>query len=127
MPRLSEGQYALGGLTIFAVWVFGVLPFVFQAPTEHAELWSAKLTDWLLAAFTLALAIFTWLLYRATSGMWGATKELRNFAEEQSRDMKASIAVSDVFAKAAQKTADVAESALLNVEVAYPYAMIREH
>jgi hypothetical protein len=119
LPKLSEDQVAFGGLVIFAIWVFFVLPLLFGTPT--AEFWSAKLTDWLLAAFSLALAIFTWLLYRATAGMWGATQELRNFAEEQSRDMKASIAVANAAARAAQKSADVAERALISTERAFVF------
>jgi hypothetical protein len=119
MPKLSEGQYAIGGLTIFAVWVFVVLPFLYQTPIDHSELWSAKLTDWLPAVFTLALAIFTQRLYQATVGMWDATKELRNFAEEQSRDMKASIAATHQTAEAAKSSAETAERSFTLLERPY--------
>jgi hypothetical protein len=40
LPRLSERQFALGALTVFAVWIFMVLPFVFlhnQHWTTHDE------------------------------------------------------------------------------------------
>jgi hypothetical protein len=37
VPRISEGQYALGALTIFAVWVFFVLPFLYGPPPRLAE------------------------------------------------------------------------------------------
>jgi hypothetical protein len=157
MPKITDGQYALGALTVFAVWVFVVLPFLYDVPIAHkyygdqtktaaqytsradnqagtsetapaqvlskhdaathpnnetdqdrSELWSAKLTDWLLAAFTLALVFFTRQLYVATAGMWEATKGLRDFAEEQSRDMKASVAVAQRAAEAAELSAKAA-------------------
>jgi len=167
---MTEGRYALGALTAFAVWVFGVLPFLYQAPMpqeyqahqtetsaqyadrsnegagatqsgsnqsfakpntsadpksepekDGSEFWSAKLTDWLLALFTLALVVFTALLYKATAGMWNATKGLRDFAEEQSRDMKASIAVAQRASEASERSADLAEKALHTTERAFVY------
>jgi hypothetical protein len=33
MPKITEGQYALGGLTVLAIWLFGVLPFL-NSPRE---------------------------------------------------------------------------------------------
>jgi hypothetical protein len=151
MPKITEGQYALGGLTVFVVWVFFVLPFLYQTPVAekydskqseaaarnaahrdghagppiaatsdacanpnadaHAaneaennggEFWAAKLTDWLLAVFTLLLVFFTARLYYATAGLRDSTDKLwvaserqmalidRN-AAEQADDMKASI------------------------------------
>jgi hypothetical protein len=119
MPKITEGQYALGGLTVFAIWVFVVLPFLYQVPIAHknhdeetkaaasqadrndqkagalvtvsdqvlaqqnasphhkdeldkdrGEFWTAKLTDWLLAAFTLALVFFTYKLVQSTNRLW---------------------------------------------------------
>lgn len=32
MPKITEGQFALGGLAVFAVWVFVVLPFLYPWP-----------------------------------------------------------------------------------------------
>jgi hypothetical protein len=32
---MSEGQVTLGGLAIFAIWLFVVLPFVYQTPMDH--------------------------------------------------------------------------------------------
>ena len=70
MPKITEGQYALGALTIFSVWVFVALPFLNQTPAVvGGEFWSAKLTDWLLAIFTLFLMVFTARLYYATAGL----------------------------------------------------------
>jgi hypothetical protein len=62
---------------------------------KESEFWAAKLTDWLLAAFTLALVIFTRRLYQATAGLFTETAGLREAAAEQSRDMKASIAAAN--------------------------------
>ena len=129
MPKITDGQFALGGLALFAIWVFVVLPFLYQVPitqkcygnqpnstapysggpgdhisapvatTEQTipkpnaaahpsnesekysnEFWSAKLTDWLLAAFTLALVFFTGRLYYATAGLFTETAGLREAA-----------------------------------------------
>jgi hypothetical protein len=83
------------------------------------EFWSAKLTDWLLAAFTLALVIFTRRLYKATAGLFTETAGLREAAAEQSRDMKASIAAASRAADAANKSADIAERALTELETPF--------
>ena len=37
---------------------------------EHGEFWSAKLTDWLLAALTFFLALFTYRLWKSTDKLW---------------------------------------------------------
>src|SRR5258708_25271267 len=37
MPKLSEGQFPLGALTIFAIWVFFVLPFLYGPPPRFSE------------------------------------------------------------------------------------------
>jgi hypothetical protein len=55
------------------------------------EFLSAKLTDWLLALFTLALVIFTRRLYLATAGLFSETRGLREAAIQQSADMRDSI------------------------------------
>jgi hypothetical protein len=157
MPKITDGQFALGGLALFAIWVFVVLPFLYQVPitqkcygnqpnstapysggpgdhisapvatTEQTipkpnaaahpsnesekysnEFWSAKLTDWLLAAFTLALVFFTGRLYYATAGLFTETAGLREAAAEQSIHMKASIAVAQRAAEAAELSAKAA-------------------
>ncbi len=97
-------------------------------PKENGgEFWSAKLTDWLLAAFTLALVIFTRRLYKATAGLFTETAGLREAAAEQSRDMKASIAAAQKAADAADRNARIAETALLSVEIPYLYPFVRKH
>ena len=58
-----------------------------------------------LAEFTRGLFIATVILAGATIGLLIATAGLAYFAYRQSRDMKASIAVSGAAAKAAQKSA----------------------
>jgi hypothetical protein len=39
------------------------------------EFWSAKLTDWLLAAFTALLVAFTYRLWKSTDNLWSASRE----------------------------------------------------
>jgi hypothetical protein len=76
-----------------------------------------RATDWLLVLFNGILAVFTALLYRATSGLWAAAKE-------QSGDMKKSIAVSDKSAEAALKSALVAEQTLYGTEAPFLFIII---
>jgi hypothetical protein len=76
MPKITEGQYALGALTVFAIWVFFILPFKDAIP-QHGEFWNAKLTDWLLAVFTLALVLFTRELVQSTNRLWDAGERQR--------------------------------------------------
>jgi hypothetical protein len=124
MPKISEGQFALGFLALVTVWLLVVLPLLYrpaqQAPQVHArqqtnsalkgtensrsgaqdtaatnkensgehpeqgedqgtEFWPSffglklKITDSLLAAFTLGLLIFTGLLWKSTDKLWKAT------------------------------------------------------
>src|SRR5258707_12526377 len=37
MPRLSQGALTLCGLAVFAIWLFGVLPFLYGPPPRFAE------------------------------------------------------------------------------------------
>jgi hypothetical protein len=37
MPKLSQGTLTLAGLAVFAVWLFGVLPFLYGPPPRFAE------------------------------------------------------------------------------------------
>jgi hypothetical protein len=37
MPKITDGQFALGGLAFFAIWVFVVLPFLYGPPPRFAE------------------------------------------------------------------------------------------
>jgi hypothetical protein len=132
MFRFTEGQYALGALTVFAVWVFMVLPFLYEVPIakknhndhpqasathtnipdnlaqspiasvekeatkptsnshqetraekESSEFWSAKLTDWLLVAVTIALVWFTRELVRSTNRLWEAGERQLRLVRDQ--------------------------------------------
>ena len=151
MCKLTEGIYALGALTFFAIWLFVVLPFLYGPPPriavsesrilhpgqsqsaiarpdgsetapfivkvqrsaeeldrEELERKEKASTDWLLMAFTGAVAVFTLLLVLATvllfvagerqrrSSQEIATLQRESFekvAAEQSNDMKQSISV----------------------------------
>jgi hypothetical protein len=63
-------------------------------------------TDWLLVLFNLILAFFTARLYYATYG-------LVRIGREQSKDMKASIAIADDAASSAKRAANIAERAIV--------------
>ncbi|HWX61356.1 hypothetical protein [Bradyrhizobium sp.] len=68
-----------------------------------------KLTDAIIAIFTVVLAI-------KTSGLFVETAGLRSDADKQSKDMEASIKAAEKAAASAQKSADVAEAALIDAE-----------
>jgi hypothetical protein len=71
-----------------------------------------KATDWLLVLFNGLLALYTWRLYLATRGLVEA-------ASEQSKDMKASVAVAAKAANAADRSAKIAEDALFVAQRPY--------
>jgi hypothetical protein len=52
-----------------------------QRKEEKSEFWSAKLTDWLLAVFTLFLVAFTGALVKSTNRLWDAAKEQARITE----------------------------------------------
>jgi hypothetical protein len=62
---------------------------------------------------TIITAIFTVVLALSTALLWKETKDLRNFAQQQSEDMKASIAVAG---RAADAMSDVAKSLAASAE-----------
>jgi hypothetical protein len=64
---------------------------------------------------TVITAIFTVVLAVSTALLWKETKDLRNFAQEQSNDMKASIAEA---ARAATAMRDVANAVSANAKAA---------
>jgi hypothetical protein len=64
---------------------------------------------------TIITAIFTVVLALSTVLLWKETKDLRNFAQQQSEDMKASIAEA---ARAADAMRDVAKAVAANAEAA---------
>jgi hypothetical protein len=79
---------------------------------------------------TIITAIFTVVLALSTVLLWKETKDLRNFAEQQSEDMKASIAEA---ARSADAMRDVAKAVAANAEAAndtlalYKNANIRQN
>jgi hypothetical protein len=57
-----------------------------QGSNRHAEMsefWSAKLTDWLLAAFTFFLVLFTYRLWKSTDKLWLATIEAMSLGQRE--------------------------------------------
>lgn len=63
--------------------------------------WVAHVIDEPPNFFAFMVAVFTYYLWDATAGLREVTADLVNFAEEQSRDMKASIAIAKESADAA--------------------------
>jgi hypothetical protein len=74
--------------------------------------WIETNSDFVSATGTIAIAAFTLTL-------WWATRKLWKVSQEQSRDMKTSLAITEKAADAAQKSAKVAEIALHVAEKAY--------
>ncbi|WP_140688312.1 hypothetical protein [Mesorhizobium sp. B2-6-2] len=77
---------------------------------EHAP-------DWSVAFFTFVLCVFTGLLWRSTNKLWLAgekqMKLIQDNAALQSADMQASIKVAEDAAKAANRSAEVAERTMV--------------
>ncbi|MBZ9843717.1 hypothetical protein [Mesorhizobium sp. CA5] len=77
---------------------------------EHAP-------DWSVAFFTFILCVFTGLLWRSTNKLWLAgekqMKLIQDNAALQSADMQASIKVAEDAAKAANRSAEVAERTMV--------------
>jgi hypothetical protein len=89
--------------------------------------------EFVTAAATCIIALFTAVLAIATIRLWNYTADLAKFAEEQSRDMKASVAASEKAAKAAessaaagQRAAEISERALTELEAPFVFVEIIE-
>jgi hypothetical protein len=106
MPKCSEGRIVCGGLAVFAIWLFIVLPLLSANDNLIIAFWRWSTHD-PVAAFTAVLAI-------STIGLWIVTWRS---GVRQSADMQASIA-------AAQKSAELAEHALTKLE--RPYIFISD-
>jgi hypothetical protein len=127
--RMLRRLANIGFLMLFLCWVVGFGLTVWhssenpKSPQQHNSREAPKeknqkdITDERLANYTLLLAWFTGVLAVSTIGLWIVTWRS---GIRQSRDMEASIA-------AAHRTADIAEKALLSVEIPYLYPFIREH
>jgi hypothetical protein len=114
--------FALGGSVVWSLQApQATIEKHNPAPEQDSTDTHAKeKADEALARYTFWLTVFTGILALATVGLGAATIGLYTAGEKQ-------IAVTAKAADAAQKSAEIAESALLNVEVAYPYAVIRDH
>jgi hypothetical protein len=77
-----------------------------------ANFFEVKLTDLLIAIFTVVLAVKTSGLFRETAG-------LRSAADRQALDMQASIKVAQDAANAAKRAADIAERAIVEGDRAW--------
>jgi hypothetical protein len=136
--NLTDGRLAIGALIAFALWIFVALPLYYgprggddDSAAQHCSaqeeknygFWEKTRCD-PVAYFTAWLVGFTSILAISTIGLWGVTLWS---SVRQSRDMRASIAVADRNAKAAELNAKTAELALLSVEVPYLYPFIRSH
>jgi len=144
MRRLTEGHIALGGMALFAIWLFVALPLLYRpnATIQHAahpaeqhatnqETKSKKdETDEALAYYTLWLMVFTGILAFATIGLGAATVGLYLTGEKQAkiaklaglrqfRQTRDSIALTKQSAEAAQRSAIVSEQALIVSQRAY--------
>lgn len=52
---------------------------------DKSEFWAAKLTDWLLAAFTFFLVLFTYRLWKSTENLWIETRDTSKRQEADTR------------------------------------------
>jgi hypothetical protein len=73
------------------------------------------------AISTAVIAVFTIVLAIATVWLWGVTAGLETWAQEQAGDMKQSIAATWDTAIAAQKSAEVSDTALRSTQRAFVY------
>jgi hypothetical protein len=110
-----------------------------QEKEANSEFWSAKLTDWLLAAFTAMLVAFTYQLWKSTDKLWLAGESQivlikENFAKELTEnreiakgnwdEMRRSTDVAVQSANAAARQARAAEEALHRIE--RPYLLVSD-
>jgi hypothetical protein len=108
--RKLNPEIALGFAVATIFWI-SVLAWQSSETTISSEFFSAKLTDWLLAALTFFLVVFTYRLWRSTDKLWVA-------GEKQ-------IAVARDSADAAKEAADAARDQTLNfAKLERPYLYI---
>src|SRR6516165_4026058 len=115
MSRIWYVVLAVSAIIIVGIVWFGTFPqwsFYTEAWRDQAIValdWVEKHQESVNALSTILIAVFTGTLWWATAG-------LKNFAQIQSEDMKASIRVTQELAKAAQRSADVAETSARHFE-----------
>lgn len=116
-------EIALGALITFAfgATIFAFHPKNYQTQTDATQtapqISSEALTNERIANYNEALDWLTGGLVFSTVGLWIVTWLA---GRRQSRDMKASVA-------AAHRSADIAEKAMLSIEIPYLYPFIRSH
>jgi hypothetical protein len=87
MPRGSQGWFAIGGLALFAFWLYVFLPLLYM-PGEGGLL-EVKPGEWLMFAATV-------LLFVATLGLWLATVRLVRSAEKTAeRQLRAYVGITE--------------------------------
>ena len=85
---------------------------IFKDTVVPVGRWVERHNGFITALATIAIALFTLVL-------WWATRKLWKVAQEQSKDMKKSLTIAEEAADAAKKGAEVAERALHISEQAY--------
>jgi hypothetical protein len=135
MPKLTEGTYALGGLTLLCLWLFFGLPFLYlprcaaeplstvemvvtppnaaqKAAQEEEDRQEKRSADRWLVIWTATVAI-------ATIGLILATCWLGYFAYRQARDMKDIIKVVQGNANTAREQVEITKMRVIDLERAY--------
>ena len=95
-----------------------------EGTNQHEPNAEDKLIHWLsslvdVRSTDILIVIFTGVLAVKTSGLHKETAALREIADQQRTDLASSVEVARDSARAAQKSADVAEKALIDLERPY--------
>jgi hypothetical protein len=91
--------------------VFSMYTFIVDC-LNSISIWIESNSDFVTAAATIAIAFFTWTLYRATRQLWKTS-------QEQSKDMKESLRIAQEVADAARDSAQVARDNLTSTRRAF--------
>ncbi|MHB8069757.1 MAG: hypothetical protein ACYDIC_17835 [Desulfobaccales bacterium] len=78
-------------------------------------------TEWLMVLFNLLLVVVTGFLVCYTFRLWKATAGLWDVADKQLTEIKASVIVADEAAKAANRSAQLAEDAMISGQRAFMF------
>ena len=77
LPRITEGQYALGGLTVLAVWLFVILPLLHYFGASNVTVWVTLASTIVTAIAGGVVALFTIVLARVGNQQIADTKILQ--------------------------------------------------